>query len=348
MTDDKPGAESSRYTSAIANIRNNVPMYIGGVNFFGFVQYLVSAFDLLLQNGATWIEIEVKQGEIFNDEFHFASDALLPLRINRDGFLEPFEAFPELKTRHLPDAAILMALSERLVLTVTHGNLETYMECESGERQAFHQRPTEETGTAAHITFSPDYSIFSVTEISPAVLQSYCRRTACLHPGVSLRIRAGDELAEYKSERGIRDIFDAIAAPYQILHNPIHLSESKYDLEVEAVFVFHSWSENRILSFANKGRVPDGGTHEAGMLDAIGRLRNASSSIANVGIFAVLAIEYPHITFEGCIKARVGNPELREQVSSLLLQGLAKWIAENEEEVEYLETIERFQFADNW
>ena len=348
MTNGEQNAGEGQLESDLTRIRKNAPMYIGGTNFFGFVQYLVSAFDLLLQNGATWIEIEVREGETFNDEFHIASDAPLPLRITADGLLEPFEVVKELKTRHLPDAAILTALSERFVLTITNENLETYLECESGERKAFHQQATEETGTLVNLTFSPDHAIFSVTEISPAALQSYCRRTACLYPGVSLRIKAGDAVQEYKSERGIRDFFDAIALPYQLLHTPIHLVESEDNLKVEAVFVFHSWNENLIWSFANKGRVPDGGTHEAGLLDAIGRLRNTSSNIRSVGILAVLAIEYPYIAFEGCIKARISNPELRDKVGALLLRGLEKWIVENEEEGESLQTIERFQFADSW
>ncbi len=116
---------------------------------------------------------------------------------------------------------------------------------------------------------------------------------------------------------------------------------------VEAAFVFQSWSENQIWSFANKGRVPDGGTHEAGMLDAIGQLEHGQAS-SSVGILAVLAIEYPQVTFEGCIKARIGNPELRRRVADLVSTGLKRWSQENPDEVEYLKTIERFQFADIW
>ena len=326
----------------VASVRKNTPMYIGGRNFFGFVQYLVSAFDLLLQNGATWIDIEI------GDEFHLASNAQIPLCVNADGLLEPFEAFGKLKQRHAPDGVILMALSDRFVLTMTDGEVETYLECERGERQAFHQHPTPSSSSGIQLTFAPDYTIFSVREISPAALHSYCRRTACLYPGVLLRVKAGSEVNEYRSEHGIRDFFTAIATPYQILHAPIHLAEVEEDLKVEAVFVFHSWSENRIWSFSNKGRVPDGGTHEAGMLDAIARLHNDSASIAGTGILGVLAIEYPHVTFEGCIKARIGNPELRDKVAALMLRGLQKWIAENEQELEYLESIERFQFASSW
>lgn len=333
MTNSSPEVES---------VRKRPAMYIGSTNFFGFVHYLVSAFDLLLQNGATWIEIEVE------DEIHLASNARIPLRVNANGLLEPFEAFGELKQYHAPDGVILMALSERFVLTMTDENVETYLACEKGERREFYQRSASSSPSGIQVTFAPDYTIFAVREISPAALSSYCRRTACLYPGVLLRVKAGNEVTEYRSEHGIRDFFNAIAMPYQILHTPVHVVEVEADLKVEAVFVFHSWSENRIWSFANKGRVPDGGTHEAGMLDAIAKIHNSSVSTAGTGILGVLAIEYPHVTFEGCIKARIGNPELRDKVTALMVRGLQKWMAENEMEVEYIESIESFRFADSW
>ena len=343
MNSESNAAEPQR-SEQIEAIRKNVPMYIGSVNFFGFVQYLVSAFDLLLQNRATWIEIEIKDG----DEIRLSSDAQIPLRVNRDGLLEPFEAFGELKLRHLPDATILTALSAQFALVATDGSLETRLKCRHGARQSFQQRAVAASGLSVQLDFSPDYAIFSVTEISPAALHSYCRRTACLYPGVSFRVKSESDVAEYRSERGIQDFFAAISLPYQLLHTPIHLLEAEDNLKVEAVFTLHSWSENRIWSFANKGRVPDGGTHEAGMLDAIAILRNASNSTASAGILAVLAVEYPHITFEGCIKARIGNPELRDKVAALLSRGLNKWLAKNEDETERISVIETFKFADSW
>ena len=65
-------------------------------------------------------------------------------------------------------------------------------------------------------------------------------------------------------------------------------------------------------------------------------------------MLAVLAIEYPHVTYEGCIKSRIGNPELRQRVADLVTTGLDRWVRENPDEVEYLKTIERFQFGDVW
>ena len=337
-------ADSTRHLRGIAGIRKRPAMYIGGTDFFGFVHYVVSAFDLMLEHGATFVEIE------FKDSIRLSSDAQISTSLNNDGDILPFEAVGSLQTRrqHSPDAAILAALSETFRLSSSDGVLETTLEYAEGHRGNFQQDDATSTDPSFHLDFLPDQKIFSVTEISPFALHSYCRRISSLYPGVAIRIRSGDDVTEYKSDQGIRDFFDAVSTPYQILHKPVHICESTDDLQVEAVFVFHSWSESRIWSFANRGRVPDGGTHETGLLQGITTLNANTPSGHDAGILGVLAIQYPHVTYEGCIKARIGNPELIELVASHVTHGLKKWIKENEDEVYYLSQIERFRFAEEW
>ena len=95
-------------------------------------------------------------------------------------------------------------------------------------------------------------------------------------------------------------------------------------------------------------RVPDGGTHETGFIKGIADLNAYTKEECNTGILGLLAIEYPDVAYEGCIKARIGNPELIEMVSTLVSSGIRKWMAANEKEREYLAKIERFQFAGSW
>ncbi len=331
--------------STIASIRKRPGMYLGGTDFFGYIQYIVSAFDLLLDHDATWIELDIGKN------LHIASDANIQVYINAENQLQPFEAFESLGTNQdVIDGAILTALSDYLNVVISDGSSETRLQYKAGERQIFEQHSAIGSEPGIKMHFAPDPAVFSVTNASPTVLQSYCSRTVCLHPGVAVRIKLGDNIIQYYSEKGIEDLFTAIATPYQILHQPINISESKGELKVQAVFAFHSWSENHIWSYANCGRVPDGGTHEAGMLNAISQFHSnlQNSHPVGVGILAVLAIEYPDVTYKGCIKSRIGNPELVDLVDELISRGIERWIANHSEEAEHLRRIERFQFALFW
>ena len=42
----------------VEHIRDRPGVYVGGRDFFAFVHYLVAAVDLLLDHGASWIEVE--------------------------------------------------------------------------------------------------------------------------------------------------------------------------------------------------------------------------------------------------------------------------------------------------
>jgi len=149
------------------------------------------------------------------------------------------------------------------------------------------------------------------------------RRLSYLHRGVRFSISFGEEREEYCSERGIVDLFDAVSAPYQIPHEPIHLVGEDGALQLEAVFAFHSWTEHGLWNFINNGRAVEGGTHVKGLNDALDKIywkyiRAKMPKARRNGVVGVHSIRYPDAVWEGCIKARIGNPELREMVCDLV------------------------------
>jgi len=325
-----------------ALIQKRPAMYIGGTDFFGFIQYIVSAFDLLMDHGATWIEIQV------DDKIKMSSDAKIDVIVNEKGEIEPFEAFRDLPKRHMPDAAIVTALSEELKVSIDNGKDSTELFYFSGNRESFDQKESNKTMPVVHMEFLPNDMIFSVTSVSPEILHSYCRRMSVLHQGIAFRFLQDGKAKEYYSSKGMQDLFTSVTTPYQILHKPITVKESEEDLALEVVFAYQSWSDNNIWSFVNNGRVPDGGTHEIGLLRAMGQLDKNPNNLRQNGLLAVLNITYPQATYEGCVKARISNVELGEQVYQLVKKGLTEWLKNNPEEAKYYPILEGFQFAPMW
>src|SRR5690606_839319 len=135
----------------------------------------------------------------------------------------------------------------------------------------------------------------------------------------------------YHSPNGIRGMFDSVASPYQILHQPVHVHHVDGEFELEIVWGFHSWHGDIIWSFVNKGRSVEGGTHDQGLADAFRILTKTlripdSDNESRNGIVAIMSITYPAAVWEGCIKARIGNPELKSLVKKTVVEQSLKWI----------------------
>lgn len=90
-----------------------------------------------------------------------------------------------------------------------------------------------------------------------------------------------------------------------------------------------------ILGFANNIKTIDGGTHMDGLKTALTRTINSLSrkhkllkdTDANLagdfvreGLGAVLSVKIPDPEFEGQTKTRLGNPEIRRIVDSIVAQ----------------------------
>jgi DNA gyrase/topoisomerase IV subunit B len=336
---------SDQVLSTIEAIRKRPAMYVGSTAFFGFINYLVCPIALLLGQRPTRIAVSADDGG-----FVVESDVALDIEETSSGRLSPFEEISALGLGRGFDGSVLNALSDTLTVEVQQEGRTQTLAFRRGirdSRRATTCRSGEPTTT---LRFAPDTSIFTVTSLSPAIFRSYLRRLSFLHQGVRFSIAYGDEKQEFYAERGIVDLFAAVTAPYQLLHEPIHFVTEDGPLRLEAVLAYHSWKENGVWCFINNGRAVEGGTHEKGLDDALDQLYREfrSPKAHRNGVIGIMSIRYPAAVWEGCIKARIGNPELRGMVCKLVVQGVAQWLQSRPDVTEQLRHLETFQFPEAW
>jgi DNA gyrase subunit B len=336
--------------STVEAVRKRPGMYVGDKAFFGFIQYLVCPVALLLSRRATRVAVAVDV-----DGFVVESDAVVPIRESASGRLLPFENMsdPDSEPGHHFEGTVLNALSERLTVEVRNGGRLEALAFRRGVRESRREAEAGAEGGGTILRFAPDASIFTVLDLSPEIFRSYLRRLSFLHRGVRFSLAAGGEVREYYAGRGILDLFEAVAAPYQILHEPVHFAAEEGDLRIETAFAYQSWSNHAMICFINNGRAVEGGTHEQGLKDALDRLYRdlklpkASKTYRN-GVVGVTSIRYPGAVWEGCIKARVGSPELREKVRDLFLRGASDWLEAHPDVARRFPHLRTFQFPDAW
>src|SRR5699024_9788351 len=115
---------------------------------------------------------------------------------------------------------------------------------------------------------------------------------------------------------------------------------------VDYAFQFNDGSAENILSFVNHVRTRDGGRHESGARSAITRTfneharsidllkekdKNLDGSDVREGLMAIVSVRIPEelLQFEGQTKGRLGTPEARSVVVSVISEQLSFFLQEN-------------------
>jgi DNA gyrase subunit B len=215
--------------------------------------------------------------------------------------------------------------------------------------------PSEKTGTM--VEFTPDPTIFKeTTTFDYSTVNDYLRQTAYLTKGLDITlddVRNPDEPlhAHYCFNGGIQEyvayineekdkIFDAV--PYVN-----GASTEGAPIIVECAMQPTKGSIFNMNSFCNNIRTTGGGTHEEGFRLALGREMNAyfrakewlKDSDENFrfedcseGLTVVLSIKHSNPQYEGQVKDKLGNDEVRKVVSSIVGDFLHTWLLENPKE----------------
>ncbi len=62
----------------------------------------------------------------------------------------------------------------------------------------------------------------------------------------------------------------------------------------------------------------------------------------------VMFIRSPNVIWDGCIKAKIGEPKLRPAVRQLVASGALAWLNEHPDVRRQLHDMQSFQFPDVW
>lgn len=208
---------------------------------------------------------------------------------------------------------------------------------------------TKETGTLVH--FLPDDTIFSTTKFNYDTLAERLRESAFLLKGLKVELIDEREEGKYEVfyyENGIQAFVEYLNEEKDVMH-PVKYVEGIHDeIEVEFAFQFNDGYSETILSFVNNVRTRDGGTHETGAKAALTRIfneyarkvgllkekdKNLEGSDIREGLSAIISVRIPEslLQFEGQTKSKLGTPEARTAVESVLSEKLLYILEENAE-----------------
>lgn len=207
---------------------------------------------------------------------------------------------------------------------------------------------TKETGTK--ITFMPDASIFDTVEFNFNTVLDRLRQQAYLTKGVKVKLTDERSSACYGFyfEGGIKSYVDHMNRNKQKINVPIFYVEKPVEnTNIEIAVQYTDGFTDNVATFANNIHTPEGGTHLTGFRTALTRTINDYARKNNLlkdnegnltgddvreGLTAVISVKLPDPQFEGQTKAKLGNPEITNQVAQVLIEYFAYYLDENPNE----------------
>mgnify|MGYP001287322516 CR=1 FL=1 len=209
---------------------------------------------------------------------------------------------------------------------------------------------TKKRGTK--ICFTPDDTLFSVTEYDHAILVKRLRELAFLNKGIEIMFvdeRVDDEDLTFKYEGGIASFVTYLNQNKTVLFDsPIYISGSKelHDgpIEFEVAMQWNGTYSESIFSYVNNIATRNGGTHVSGFSAALTRslnqyiknnslLKNCKVSVngedMREGLTVVLSIKIANPQFEGQTKQKLGNNEVASVVQQIVGEEFSTFLSEH-------------------
>ena len=247
---------------------------------------------------------------------------------------------------HGVGVSVVNALSADLHMTI-------YREGEIFEqdfKEGIPQKPLEVTGTTRKtgttIEFYPDFKIFTETiTFEYDYLARRFKELAYLNPFITIKFsdeRTGKK-EEYRFEGGIAQ-YVADMNKKEIVAQVYSFSAKVEDIEFDIALMYNDSYEEKLASFVNNIRTPNGGTHEAGFRAGLTRvISNYNSQNGNAkekdvkisgedsseGLIAIVSARVPEPQFEGQTKGKLGNTYVRPLVQKQTYELLSKYFEEN-------------------
>ncbi len=247
---------------------------------------------------------------------------------------------------HGVGVSVVNALSGDLKMTIHRGgeiHEQSFKEGIPQEALAVTGK-TRKTGTT--IEFSADPSIFTETiTFEYEYLSKRFKELAYLNPFITIKFidERTDTKEEYHFEGGIAQYVSDMNKKTQIA-SVYSFSGKVEDIEFDIALMYNDAYDEKLSSFVNNIRTPNGGTHEAGFRAGLTRVisnynsKNGAAKEKDVkisgddvkeGLIAIVSARVPEPQFEGQTKGKLGNTYVRPLVQKATGEALNKYFEEN-------------------
>jgi DNA gyrase/topoisomerase IV subunit B len=357
-------AAAIQFLEGVDHVRKRPGMYIGGVNKEGLHhlvwEILDNAVDEVINGHATEITVEL-------DADHHG------ISVVDNGRGIPVDMHPQLKVPavvavytklgaggkfdkgaykhsgglHGVGAAVANALSAVLTVEVWRDGGRWRQRFEQGVPMGKLEKLGASRGSGTKVHLRPDPTVFAKTAFDPQVLRERLEAKSYLHRGLKIVFvdPKGPTREEFQHAQGI---VEYLAKLVQVRgKGAVHAGQFAFERDdepkLEVALAWTESTEDVTYSFVNGVPTSDGGTHEQGFRNALGKALRAYVQAHKLepkgvaitledmreGLVAIVSTYVLEPQFQSQTKNRLNNPEVVAQVEGVLRPALEQWLHEN-------------------
>ncbi|HEY94402.1 MAG TPA: DNA topoisomerase (ATP-hydrolyzing) subunit B [Dehalococcoidia bacterium] len=252
---------------------------------------------------------------------------------------------------HGVGASVVNALSSWCKVIVRQEGKQYEQEYMRGLPQGKVTETGEVEGSGLITIFLADEEIFGTVKYNFNTLADRFREMAYLNKGLEIKVideRTDDERTFY-FEGGISSFVRQLNRGRGVrIKQPIYINKAVNSTMVEASLQYNDGFNETVLSFANCVNTADGGSHLTGFRTALTRVLNdvahkgkflkdddpnLTGEDVREGLAAVISVKLSEPQFEGQTKGKLGNPETKGIVESVVGEGLSLFFEEHPDDV---------------
>ena len=359
------GADAIQILQNIDHVRARPGMYIGGVNKEGLHhivwEILDNSVDEVINGHASKIEVVLEADR-------------RGITIIDDGRGVPVDMHPELKIPavvavftqlgaggkfdgesyrhsgglHGVGAAVANALAEVLEVRVKRGGKLHEVVFDRGVQVGKMRKSGDARGTGTEVFLRPDPEVFGAkAHLDPDVLRQRIEAKSYLHKGLKITFtdQSTGKSEVFHHADGIAEYLDKLVAVRgkAAVHKGHFYLERADEPKLELALAWTEATDATILTYVNGVPTPDGGTHDKGLRNALGKAirayvnahklepKGVSIGLDDIreGLLALLSVYVLEPQFQSQTKNRLNNPEVANQIEGAVAPVLEQWLHEN-------------------
>ena len=251
---------------------------------------------------------------------------------------------------HGVGVSVVNALSDWLEARVERDGGVWVQEYERGKPKFKVKQIGKSKNHGTTITFKADTSIFTTTEFDIKYILDHLRQQCYLSKGVKVMVvdarqKTRPAVYGFYFEGGVASYVRHLNHSKQVKHDNLFYVERELDkVNVEVGVQYTDDFKETVFAFANNIFNPEGGTHVMGFRAALTRVlnnyarskgfikekdENLSGEDVREGLTAVVSVKVREPQFEGQTKAKLGNPEVRGAVETVMGEALTMYLEEH-------------------